>query len=52
MSSKLNIRYGFSKVTFLQLLSRSEYYDLIVMIGDEVSNRDEILSPEFIRHKT
>jgi predicted transcriptional regulator len=21
------------------------------MIGDEVSNRDEILSPEFIRHK-
>ena len=39
------------KVTLLQLLSKPEYYDLIIRIGDKVSNRDENLSHDCLRNK-
>jgi predicted transcriptional regulator len=50
MTSKSNIRTSFSKAT-LRVLSKSEYYDVIIMIGNEVSNPDDNLSPKFIRNK-
>ena len=51
MTSKSNVRTSFSKPTLLRVLSKSEYYDVIIMIGNEVSNPDDNLSPEFIRNK-
>lgn len=51
MSSKLNQRSSFSKVTLLRLLSKPEYYGLIVMIGDQVSNHDANTSADFLRNK-
>ena len=44
VSSNLNEKCNFSKVTLLRLISKPEYYDLIVMVGDQASNHDELLS--------
>ncbi len=44
MLSELNEQ---SKLPLLRLLSKSEYYDLVVTIGDEVSNRDANMRPDF-----
>jgi len=38
-----------SKVTLLQLLSKPEYYDLIVMVGDHLSNNEVNLTPDYLR---
>ena len=38
-----------SKVTLLQLLSKPEYYDLIVMVGDHLSNHEVNLTPDYLR---
>ena len=51
MTSELNERSSFSKITLLHLFSKPEYYDLIIMIGDKVSNRDENLSHDCLRNK-
>ena len=40
-----------SKVTLLQLLSKYEYYDLIVMVGDHLSNHEVNLTPDYLRKK-
>ena len=39
------------KVTLLQLLSKPEYYDPMVTIGDQVSNHNANLTPDFLRKK-
>jgi len=53
VSSKIANGGGFmsSKVTLLQLISKPEYYDLMVTIGDQVSNHNANLTPDFLRNK-
>ena len=50
MSTKLSDQSCF-KVTLLTLLSKPEYHDLILMIGDEVSNHNDKLTSDFLRNK-
>ena len=40
----------FLRQALLRLISKPEYYDFILIIGDQVSNRDENLTPEFLKN--
>jgi len=51
MSPRLNERSSSSKPTLLRLFSKSEYYDLIVTIGDQVSNHNTNMTSDFLRNK-
>ena len=51
MTFELNVQYTISKVSLLQVLSKGEYYDLIIMIGDEANILDKTLTPDLIRNK-
>jgi len=50
MSTKINDESSF-KVTLLTLLSKPEYHDLILMIGDQVNDHSEKLTSDFLRNK-
>lgn len=51
MTFELNVRSTISKVSLLQVLSKREYYDLIIMIGEEANILDKNLTPDLIRNK-
>lgn len=50
MSTKLSDQSCF-KVTLLTLLSKPEYHDLVLMIGDQVNDHSEKLTSNFLRNK-
>ena len=51
MPAELNVHYNSFKVSMLQVLSKQEYYDLIMLFGNQPNNRYETLTPDFIRNK-
>jgi predicted transcriptional regulator len=51
MTSGLTIQSATSLKSILRIFSKQDHYDLINVIGDEVNNRDENLTPDFVRKK-
>lgn len=51
MTSELNVHYDSFKVSMLQILSKQEYYDLIMVFGNQPNKGDDTLTPDFIRNK-
>lgn len=51
MTSGLTRQSATSLESILRIFSKQDHYDLINVIGDEVNNRDENLTPDFVRKK-
>ena len=50
MTSRLTSRSNISHVSVLQILSKQEYVESIIMIRNEDNNHGENLTPGFIRN--
>ena len=51
MTSGLTRQSATSLESIFRIFSKQDHYDLINVIGDEVNNRDENLTPDFVRKK-
>ena len=47
--AELNVHYNSFKVSMLQVLSKQEYYDLIMLLGNQPNNRYKTLTPNYMR---
>ena len=50
MTSRLPLRSTISHLSVLQILSKQEYCEVIIMIGNEDNNHGENLTPDSIRN--